>query len=54
MTQLTTYRKRLHRHTGVRTYLLLQRHGVPYEVDRTVCSECRQMLDERPVKRAAA
>lgn len=54
MTQLSTYRKRLHRHTGVRTYVLLQRLGIPYEVERTVCSECRQVLDERPVKRAAA
>ncbi len=54
MTQLSTYRKRLHRHTGVRTYVLLQRLGIPYEVERTVCSECRRVLDERPLKRAAA
>jgi hypothetical protein len=54
MSQLFSNRKRLHRHTGVRTYVLLQRLGVPYEVERTVCSECSQVLDERPVKRAAA
>jgi hypothetical protein len=54
MTQLFTHRKRLHRHTGVRTYVLLQRLGIPYEVERTVCSECRRVLDERPMKRAAA
>jgi len=54
MSQLFTYRKRLHRHTGVRTYVLLQRLGIPYEVERTVCSECRCVLDERRVKRAAA
>ena len=54
MTQLTTHRKRLHRHTGVQTYVLLQRLGVPYEVERTVCSKCRVVLDERPLKRAAA
>ena len=54
MGQLILHRGRLHRHTSVRTYLLLQRLGVPYEVERTVCSECRRVLDERPMKRAAA
>ncbi|HKG44264.1 MAG TPA: hypothetical protein VKB10_08495 [Gaiellaceae bacterium] len=53
MSQLFPHRKR-HTHTGVRTYLLLQRLGVPYEVERTVCSECRRVLDERQLKRAAA
>jgi hypothetical protein len=38
----------------VRTYVLLQRLGVPYEVERTICSECREVLDERQLKRAAA
>jgi len=54
MSQLFTHRRRLHRHTGVRTHVLLQRLGVPYEVERTVCSECQRVLDERPLKRAAA
>jgi RNase P subunit RPR2 len=54
MTQLFTHRKRSHTHTAVRTYVLSQRLGVPYEVERTVCSECRRLLDERPLKRAAA
>jgi len=54
MSQLFMHRRRLHRHTGVRTYVLLQKLGVPYEVERTVCSECRQVLDERQLKRAAA
>jgi len=53
MGQLFMHR-RLHRHTGVRTYVLLQRLGIPYEVERTVCSECRRVLDERRLKRAAA
>jgi predicted nucleic acid-binding Zn ribbon protein len=34
--------------------MLLQRLGVPYEVEQTVCSECQQVLDERQLKRAAA
>jgi RNase P subunit RPR2 len=54
MNQLPFQRKRLHRHTGVQTYVLRQRLGIPYEVERTVCSECRRVLDERPLKRAAA
>ena len=54
MSQLFLHRKRLHLHTDVRTFVLLQRLGVPYEVERTVCSECRRVLDERPLKRAAA
>ena len=54
MSQLFTQRRRLHRHTGVRTYVLLQRLGIPYEVERTVCSECQRVLEERPLKRAAA
>ncbi len=54
MSQLFTHRRRLHRHTGVRRYVLLQRLGIPYEVERTVCSECQRVLGERPLKRAAA
>jgi hypothetical protein len=33
--------------------VLLQKLGVPYEVERTVCSECQRVLDERPLRRAA-
>ncbi|HEY2938658.1 MAG TPA: hypothetical protein VGJ27_02485 [Gaiellaceae bacterium] len=54
MTQLFIHRRRGHRHTGVRTHVLLQRLGVPYEVERTVCSGCGRVLDERSLKRAAA
>jgi len=54
MTQLFTHRKRSHTHTAVRTYVMSQRLGVPYEVERTVCAECRRLLEERPLKRAAA
>jgi hypothetical protein len=55
MSQLfTLHRKRTHSHRAVRTYVLGQRLGVPYEVERTVCADCRQVLEERPLKRAAA
>jgi hypothetical protein len=43
-----------HRHDEVTTYVLRQRAGVPYEVERKVCSSCEQVLGERPVRRAAA
>jgi len=43
-----------HEHTPVTTAVLLQRNGVPYEVERTFCFSCREVLSERPVKRTAA
>jgi len=46
--------KRLHRHRATVTHALRQRAGVPYEVERTVCSECRRVLGERQLRRAAA
>jgi hypothetical protein len=45
---------RKHEHTAVTTHALRQRSGVPYEVERVVCLACRRVLDERPLKRAAA
>jgi NMD protein affecting ribosome stability and mRNA decay len=46
--------QRIHKHKAVTTVALSQRRGVPYEVERTVCSTCRRLLDEKPLKRAAA
>lgn len=45
---------RAHKHTTVTTLAIRQRRGVPYEVERKVCSTCRRLLDEKPLKRAAA
>jgi hypothetical protein len=45
---------RRHRHTAVVTHTLRQRAGIPYEVEQKVCSACARVLDERPVRRAAA
>jgi hypothetical protein len=45
---------RSHEHTAVTTYLLRRRSGVPYEVERKVCSDCQRVLHERPLRRAAA
>jgi hypothetical protein len=43
-----------HEHTVVTTVVLLQRNGIPYEVERTFCFSCREILEERPVRRTAA
>lgn len=43
-----------HRHRAVSTHVLVQRGGIPYELERTVCSECARVLSERPLRRAAA
>jgi len=45
---------REHKHTTVSTHALEQRAGVPYEVERRVCSGCGRVLVERPLRRAAA
>jgi hypothetical protein len=51
----TTRRIRLpHRHRAVSTHVLVQRGGVPYELERVVCRDCSRVLAERPVRRAAA
>jgi hypothetical protein len=43
-----------HRHTAVVEHVVRQREGVPYEVARKVCSACSRLLEEKPVRRAAA
>jgi NMD protein affecting ribosome stability and mRNA decay len=45
---------KLHEHVAKRVHVLLQRAGVPYEIEQQVCSDCSRILDEKPVKRAAA
>jgi hypothetical protein len=44
----------MHEHVAKRVHVLLQRAGVPYEMERQVCEACRRVLDEKPVRRAAA
>jgi hypothetical protein len=51
-TEMTLMRK--HKHTAVTVHALRQRHGVPYHVERQVCSNCKRLLDEKFIKRAAA
>jgi len=45
---------KVHEHVAKRVHVVLQRAGVPYEVERQVCTDCSRVLDEKPVKRAAA
>jgi hypothetical protein len=42
---------RVHKHTAVTVRVIRQRNGVPFEVERQVCKDCRRLLDERPLKR---
>jgi hypothetical protein len=43
-----------HRHRAVTTIVVVQRAGIPYELERTVCSECARVLSETPLRRTAA
>lgn len=43
-----------HQHVAMRVHVVLQRAGVPYEVERQVCAGCSHVLVERPLKRTAA
>ncbi|MEP6910676.1 MAG: hypothetical protein ABI896_09650 [Actinomycetota bacterium] len=46
--------KKSHRHTEVTQHVLRQRAGVPYEAERKMCSSCREVLDERLLRRTTA
>jgi len=43
-----------HVHRPVTLHALGQRAGIPYELERCICAECRRVLTERPLRRAAA
>ena len=45
---------RSHEHVAKNVHVLRQRAGIPYEVEQKVCADCRRVLDETPVRRAAA
>ena len=45
---------KLHEHDARRVHVLSLRAGIPYEVEQQVCTGCSRVLDEKPVKRAAA
>jgi len=45
---------RRHKHSTVTVHAIRQRAGVPYHVERKVCSSCQRLLDEKTLRRAAA
>jgi RNase P subunit RPR2 len=45
---------KVHEHVAKRVHVLLQRAGIPYEIERQICEACSRVLDEKPVRRAAA
>jgi hypothetical protein len=51
---MTMGRQLFHRHVAKRVHVVLLRAGVPYEVERQVCTSCSHVLVERPLKRTAA
>jgi len=52
--KISTRAGQLHQHKTVVAHALRQHAGIPYEVEQKVCSDCRAVLDERPLRRAAA
>ena len=47
-------KKKGHTHKQVTVHVLGQQGGVPYEVERTICGDCHEVISERPLRRAAA
>jgi NMD protein affecting ribosome stability and mRNA decay len=47
-------RARSHKHVSVTLHEIRQRSGVPFEIERKVCASCQRVLDEKPLRRAAA
>jgi NMD protein affecting ribosome stability and mRNA decay len=45
---------KVHEHVAKRVHVLLQRSGVPYEMEQQVCAACSRVLDEKPIRRATA
>jgi hypothetical protein len=54
MTMKTTPTPVTHEHVMKRVHVLLQKSGIPYEMEQQVCEACARVIDEKPVKRAAA
>lgn len=43
-----------HKHTSVTRRAIRQRSGVPYEIERKICTACQRVLDEKPLRRVAS
>ena len=53
-TKITKRAAQLHEHKAIVAHALRQHAGIPYEVEQKICSDCHAVLDERPLRRAAA
>ena len=52
--EMTMAQRPSHQHVAKRVHVVLQREGVPYEVERQVCTGCAHVLVERQLKRTSA
>lgn len=43
-----------HEHVAQTVHIVVQKAGVPYEIEQQVCATCHAVLVEKPVKRTAA
>jgi NMD protein affecting ribosome stability and mRNA decay len=48
------HRPRAHVHRAVNRHVVVQKAGIPYELERTVCADCSRVLSERRLRRTAA
>jgi hypothetical protein len=44
----------VHEHEAATVHVIVQKAGIPYEIEQQVCLACHAVLDETRVKRAAA
>jgi hypothetical protein len=44
----------VHEHQAATVHVLVQKAGIPYEIEQQVCLACHAVLVETPVKRTAA
>jgi hypothetical protein len=54
MDKAKVHLRRRHRHQAVTSHVLVQRSGIPYELQRSVCKTCGRELEARAVRRAVA
>ena len=52
--EVTMAQRPPHQHVAKQVHVVVQRAGIPYEVERQVCAGCSHVLVERPLKRTAA
>jgi ribosomal protein L37E len=50
----TSEKRPKHKHREVTVHVLVQRAGVPYELEKRVCETCGHELERRSIRRAAA